>query len=229
MLKTSKCVGDYLEIQQYKETTGTNGDGRYVSKRDINNNNKGNETTGDSSLNVNPILKYKNSKQPKISNKQQVKTARQQRKPKYKWQTLGTMCGRIDKAYTIRATADTINFKFRPLSSSHQYLTSLNNYSNKNNLGFKIYFQAIPPKAPSYESDDDLNTNKNTVPSKVTTPAPVIDKTNRNKNDHETKSEKSLATQTKLPLWLIIIIILSIASICVTGAIVVIVIAVLRR
>ena len=231
MLKTSKCVGDYLEIQQYKETPSTNGDGRFMSKRDVNNNNNNNienEATGDSSLNVNPILKNKN-KPPKISNKQQLKTARQQRKPKYKWQTLGTMCGRIDKAYTIRATADTINFKFRPLSSNHQYLTSLNNYSNKNHLGFKIYFQAIPPKAPTYEQDDDLNTNKNTVSSKGTTAAPVIEKTNKNRNEQEAKGEKSTSTKTKVPLWLIVIIAISIASIIITGAIVAIIIALLRR
>jgi hypothetical protein len=82
-----------------------------------------------------------NNNVQQISSNTRQKMSRTNRRPKYKWETLGTMCGRIDKPYTIRATADTINFKFRPLPASHPYVASLNNYANRNHLGFKIYFQ----------------------------------------------------------------------------------------
>jgi len=159
MLKTAKCIGDYVEIQQYKEIVPPSSssaskasspndfiDNDYMkifSRRDI----TGESTSNTAVYNNRSILK--------------VKKSRQQRKPKYKWQTLGTMCGRIDKAYTLRATADTINFKFRPLSANHQYLQTLNSQNKLSksqfgirtaHAGFKIFFQAIPPKSPLYES-----------------------------------------------------------------------------
>ena len=130
MLKTSKCIGDYLDIQQYKTVGGGGGAnaaaGESVHHTNNNNNNHAN-----------------------------VKHRMQTGRSRYKWQTLGTMCGRIDKPYTIRASADTVNFKFRPLSATHPYVGVLNNYTNRERLGFRIYFQAIPPRAPPLEPDVD--------------------------------------------------------------------------
>jgi hypothetical protein len=147
MLKTSKCVGDYVEIQQYKEVNPNNADVKLYSKRSESFNQEDendNFTTGglfSQNHNYNENKKVIVQSQPSAQQLNRIKLSRTNRRPRYRWQTLGTMCGRIDKPYTIRATADTINFKFRPLPASHRYVAALNNYANKNNLGFKIYFQ----------------------------------------------------------------------------------------
>lgn len=163
MLKTAKCIGDYVEIQQYKEIVSPSMSASKSSSslNDLNENDylkifSRRDITGESSSHISV---YNNRSILK------VKKSRQQRKPKYKWQTLGTMCGRIDKAYTLRATADTINFKFRPLSANHPYLQTLNSQNklskSQTHAGFKIFFQAIPPKSPLYESavEDGINDN----------------------------------------------------------------------
>lgn len=67
----------------------------------------------------------------------------QNRRPaEYKWHTLVTVCGKLENGYVIRGTASTINFKFRPLAANHPLL---NNNPNRHQ-GFKIFFQAVPPK-----------------------------------------------------------------------------------
>ena len=103
MLSTSKCFGDYLEIQQYVDSSvmSKRGADKAVKHRKLNSN--------------------------------------------YKWNTLGTMCGKIEQSYTIKAESDTINFKFRPLPNDHAYLKDLNG-TTRSHSGFKIFFQAIPPK-----------------------------------------------------------------------------------
>jgi len=228
MLKTSKCVGDYVEIQQYKEVSSTPTDDQ---QRLVNHQKRVKKST-ENTTNSNQDLKFyynehdsgeiehrntniiNNNKMPSLiensneglSNmkKRNPTTRQHSRRPKYKWQTLGTMCGRIDKAYTIRATADTINFKFRPLPSNHPYLATLANYSKSshqqyamktNQLGFKIYFQAIPPRA-SYDSEEDLeraylrkkttsSTSKSaTTSSDLNDSSKISSKPNSNKSKH---------------------------------------------
>lgn len=151
LLGTSKCIGDYLEIQQYVDTSDLS---KPHGKRSF--------------------LTGANKSQIRVKGKQEIKTARQQRRPNYKWHTLGTMCGQIEKSYTIRATANTINFKFRPLPANHPYLASSakNNQTARNHLGFKIYFQAIPPKDLSSDFDD--------------TTKPIINSPNSNNNKDTT-------------------------------------------
>lgn len=109
LLSTSKCIGDYLEIQQYVETS---------------------------------------SWQKRALNRTRIKHKMLSSSGNFKWSTLGTMCGRIEQKYKIRAESDTINFKFRPLPENHPFLT--NSQPNKQiNQGFKIFFQAIPPQEKS--------------------------------------------------------------------------------
>lgn len=75
------------------------------------------------------------------------KPHRQQRDQGLKWEQLGVMCGIVDSTYTIRASSNIINFKFRPLPSNHQFFTR--NMITRENMGFKIFVQAIPPVPPS--------------------------------------------------------------------------------
>lgn len=110
LLSTSKCIGDYLEIQQYVEA---------------------------------------NSWQKRTVNTTKIRHKMLSSNSNFKWSTLGTMCGRIEQKYKIRAESDTINFKFRPLADNHPFL--INSLPNKqSNVGFKIFFQAIPPVEKAY-------------------------------------------------------------------------------
>jgi hypothetical protein len=77
--------------------------------------------------------------------------SRQPKRAEYKWHTLVTVCGKIEKGYTIRATENTINFKFRPLPASHTYLANV----NRQFQGFKIFFQAVPPKPIAADELDE--------------------------------------------------------------------------
>lgn len=234
MLKTSKCVGDYVEIQQYKEVSNNPSDDQ---QRLVNHQKKVKRSSDNNSNSINQDLKFyyndhqsgENEPRNTIINNNNIKwlssnehsneasssssawsnmkkrnptTRQHSRRPKYKWQTLGTMCGRIDKAYTIRATADTINFKFRPLPSNHPYLATLANYSKTsqqqypsraNQLGFKIYFQAIPPRA-SYESEEDLERayfKKKTTSSTMKSTATSSDSNESSKISSKPNSNKS--------------------------------------
>ena len=122
------------------------------------------------------------------------------------------MCGRIDKAYTIRATADTINFKFRPLSANHPYLQTLANtkYKASDHVGFKIYFQAIPPKAPtddSYTQDEQdnpaaggkghSNNNNNNKKGDQYTSTGVYVSSQSIENDYDEDAEANASADTK--------------------------------
>jgi hypothetical protein len=145
ILKTKKCIGDYLEIQEYIETNindlkvkenilrKNKRDFGYLfahneTQNELNDNSKISETINEMknhSLKVNIYLGLSNNKQ---------------RRSKYKWNTLGSMCGKVETKFTIRAKSDIINIKFRPLNFDHQYLTNLNQDQSQN-MGFKIYFQ----------------------------------------------------------------------------------------
>lgn len=116
MVQTKNCIGDYLEIQQYVETS--------------------------SNLKRSSTYEFKGHE----SKKQRVrKQAGYRAQSKFKWHTLGTMCGQVESRFTVRATSDIVNIKFRPLSSSHHYLSDVN---PQHKYGFKIYFEAVPPEAP---------------------------------------------------------------------------------
>ena len=111
ILKTHKCIGDYLEIKDYREAE------QESSKRHADLNETHRITDGGVS-----------------------------RRSKYRWHTVGTMCGKIESKFTLRARSDIINIKFRPLHAEHPYLSGVKDKAAK--TGFKIYFQAVPPGAP---------------------------------------------------------------------------------
>lgn len=100
-----------------------------------------------------------------------TKSERQQRDPSLKWEQLGVMCGIVDSSYTIRASSNIINFKFRPLPSNHQFFTR--NMITRENMGFKIFVQAIPPVAPSPQSPH-TNHDLSSSGSKSSTHAPTF-------------------------------------------------------
>lgn len=161
MLKTSKCIGDYVEIQQYIEVNNGyyNGDGKLDKKRSFEGN----------------LNNTKHRSSTRLFNRKAFKSSSpKQRRSKFKWHTLGTMCGRIEKSYTIKANADIINFKFRPLPINHPYLSALTNYSNKDKLGFKIYFQAIPPKIHTYDNTNRERVSKIPSSQQNTTPISIF-------------------------------------------------------
>ena len=88
----------------------------------------------------------------------------------YKWHTLVTVCGKIEKGYVIKATESTINFKFRPLPANHNYLSHV----NRQFQGFKIFFQAVPPKPTVDERDEE----ELTLPAVTKWPATKQNSTN---------------------------------------------------
>jgi hypothetical protein len=185
LLKTPNCIGDYVEIQQYIKVNNNN-NADYTSKFLSNKRMKSNSSTSNASnviisgesfnnnnknatrpairlhkqlLSRNSHLENPVSKmfRPNQGQQQQQQPgqgkSKQPKRAEYKWHTLVTVCGKIEKGYTIRATENTINFKFRPLPASHNYLANV----NRQFQGFKIYFQAVPPKPIVDESpyDDD--------------------------------------------------------------------------
>ncbi len=180
LLKTPNCIGDYVEIQQYIKVNGNNADylsaskflsnKRMKSAKSSTSNNASNAQTGGSS-NVtrpairlhkqllsknshldNPISKMFRPQQNQMQQQQQQQgKSKQPKRAEYKWHTLVTVCGKIEKGYTIRATENTINFKFRPLPASHNYLANV----NRQFQGFKIFFQAVPPKPVVDEPFDE--------------------------------------------------------------------------
>ena len=82
------------------------------------------------------------------TNKTRVRKQVSRAQSKFKWHTLGTMCGQVESRFTMRATSDIVNIKFRPLASTHHYLAHV---SPSHKFGFKIYFEAVPPDAPKPE------------------------------------------------------------------------------
>ena len=109
------------------------------------------------------------------------------------------MCGRIDKTYTIRATADTINFKFRPLAANHHYFQTLIQSSkakgsNNYNAGFKIFFQAIPPKSPLHESITEENELSQIIKTSTLIPNSLLDD-DFNNNENENNEPSSANNQ----------------------------------
>ncbi len=119
ILKTKNCIGDYIEIQEYVQSDKR----RNRLKRSFN---------------------YENehkSKQINLTSKNDVNrslTKRQNHgRKKFRWRTLGPMCGHVESRFTLRAKSDIVNIKFRPLPLNHQYLKDQINQ----NFGFKIYFE----------------------------------------------------------------------------------------
>ena len=143
ILNTHKCIGDYLEIQEYKEAE------LEKSKRHL----------------------YLNESQ---------RLSDVSRRSKYRWHTVGTMCGKVESKFTLRARSDIINIKFRPLHAGHPYLSGVKDKSAK--TGFKIYFQAVPPGAPepppiADESKKNANINAARNRPGTTTPLTKIEHT----------------------------------------------------
>ncbi|CAF0884513.1 unnamed protein product [Brachionus calyciflorus] len=164
LLSTSKCIGDYLEIQEYVDSS---------------------------------TIQHKRS----LQNKTLIKHRKFTSNSNFKWNTLGTMCGRIEQKYTIRAESDTINFKFRPLADDHHFFKDSNS-NRKNHMGFKIFFQAIPPK----ENEPDLKNEKIRETKKPTVQTWVVSKqseanNNNNQNNLQINPEYSDQDQSNLTLW----------------------------
>lgn len=157
--KTSKCMGDYLEVQEYKEVPHLNGDDEFVGGKSVAKSlsrifidpHKNKDAISSTIINNDVPTSTEHQDLPRrrvsIKNKQQKaknKSSRQQKKSKYKWQTLRTMCGRINGSLTFRASADIISFKFRSLGTNYQHQSNpnINNHRNgPTNQGFKIFFQ----------------------------------------------------------------------------------------
>lgn len=173
LLSTSNCIGDYLEIRQYIPIN--HGKHKLVKRDDLlyaSNFTGGNSfrsgknvSSRNSHLNGTLLVKHKKHKiyknlhthynnEPARSSSYQQQHRRDQ---DLKWDTLGTMCGQVDYRYTIKAKSNIINFKFRPLPSNNPLFTSSSGKQanqhqhrlNIDNLGFKIFVQAIPPKDPN--------------------------------------------------------------------------------
>lgn len=158
MVQTKNCIGDYLEIQQYVETSSN-------LKRSSTYEFKGHEST---------LKRVK-------------KQAGYRAQSKFKWHTLGTMCGQVESRFTVRATSDIVNIKFRPLSSNHHYLSDVN---PEHKYGFKIYFEAVPPEAPQpnpvpivLERTTPATGSKNVTILSVSTSSPVVTQVNREQGD----------------------------------------------
>lgn len=119
IFKYQNCLADFLEIQEYKEDTSGIYNKNLLKKRSI----FFNRTK-------------KNEVKVKLNKKVLSNTNRQRM---YKWSTVALMCGKEDSKIILKATSDIVNFKFRSISSNHQYFSRINN--TREYTGFKIYFQ----------------------------------------------------------------------------------------
>lgn len=119
------------------------------------------------------------------------KSERQQRDQSLKWEQLGVMCGIVDSTYTIQATSNIINFKFRPLPSNHQFFTR--NTITRENLGFKIFVQAIPPVPPTPPTSMPRPTKTHRPPSGQVTGQPG-EHTPKNHQRDSTKSQSTISS-----------------------------------
>ncbi len=122
ILKTKNCIGDYLEIQEYIQSDKR----RRRLKRSV------------------PV--EENEFEQSDSNDNATEAIKSHRflrqnygRTKFKWRTLGTMCGHVESRFTLRARSDIVNIKFRPLPLNHQYLKG----ESSQNFGFKIYFEGV--------------------------------------------------------------------------------------
>lgn len=123
IFKYQNCLADFLEIQEYKEDLSGifSNKNLFKQRRSFNNDNKTSKL------------------QPQV--KLLKKTMTSNRQKEYKWSTVALMCGKEDSKLIMKASSDIVNFKFKSISSQHNYLKLINNtrvYS-----GFKIYFQGI--------------------------------------------------------------------------------------
>jgi hypothetical protein len=166
MMKTSNCMGDYLEILEYRGYKDSGAsmaygeDDGYLGKlthsraqselprrkRQVNSHLAvDGDDTGAISHNSDELKEEnKANKSSKSNDKTQnsrvvnLNSRLNKRRPSFKWHSLGHFCGKFDSGYTFRATANIINFKFRPLASNHQFMST---YQHRANFRFKIYFQ----------------------------------------------------------------------------------------
>jgi hypothetical protein len=172
MMKTTNCMGDYLEILEYRGYKDSGASMAYgeddsyfgrltnskahsnVLRRKRQSKNHlavGGDDTGAMSHNgdelsnlelsgvskINKSSKSNEKTNPRIVN---LNSRINKRRPNFKWHSLGHFCGKFDSGYTFRATSNIINFKFRPLASNHQFMST---FQHRANFRFKIYFQGM--------------------------------------------------------------------------------------
>jgi hypothetical protein len=159
LIKTPGCIGDFLEIQQYtkiKPSNSANSNDEYKLFISHKKQKQQQQTGVSSQKSFNNFSDSSFLNQPKIVKKQQRLNNRPQKiAPKYEWQKLVSLCGKLDRGNKILAMQSTINFKFRALPSTHSYVSRMN-------TGFKIFFQAIPSIIPEHFADE---TTTNITPS----------------------------------------------------------------